>query len=80
MLQNNVGITIGESTFGSTCQPIFVTLPGGGYVKIASTIPILKNGKLFNYFKPDICVSPTINDYIKNYDRVLDRAIKYLKK
>ncbi len=75
---NSIGTIIGTGTYGSTGQPLIVPLPGGGYAKIITNIPLTNNGKYYNYILPDIQVNLTIEDYLQKNDRVLLNAIKYI--
>jgi C-terminal processing protease CtpA/Prc len=52
---------IGENSFGSTGQPLFIELPGGGYARICTKKDTYPNGREFVGFgvKPDIIVKNT---------------------
>lgn len=79
-MKNNCKVTfIGRATFGSTGQPIVISLPGGGQARIISSIPLLKNGDRYQFIIPDIEVNPSINDYLHNNDIVLKTAVSYFK-
>lgn len=73
---------IGEKSFGSTGQPFSFDLPGGGSARICTKKDTYPDGREFVGYgiKPDIEITPTLNDYLKKKDVVLEEAIKYLKK
>ncbi|MDP5200133.1 S41 family peptidase [Flavobacterium sp. DG2-3] len=75
-------VKIGEKTFGSTGQPLLFDLPGGGSARICTKKDTYPDGREFVGYgiKPDIEIVPTLNDYLKNKDVVLEEAMKYLKK
>lgn len=72
---------IGEKTFGSTGMPYLFDLPGGGSARICTKQDTYPDGREFVGYGiiPDIEVIPTIDDYLKNKDVVLENALKYLK-
>jgi C-terminal processing protease CtpA/Prc len=74
-------IKIGEKTFGSTGQPLMFDLPGGGIARVCTKKDTYPDGKEFVGYGivPDIEVIPTLDDYLKNKDVVLESAVKYLK-
>jgi C-terminal processing protease CtpA/Prc len=76
----SLGKTIGDYTFGSTGQPMFIRLPGGGSARICTKRDTYPDGKEFVGYgiKPDILVKETIHDYVSEKDRVLEHAIKML--
>jgi C-terminal processing protease CtpA/Prc len=73
---------IGENSFGSTGQPFMFELAGGMWARVCTKKDTYANGKEFVGYgiKPDIEVTPSVNDYIKQKDTALDRAIEFLKK
>lgn len=73
---------IGRPTFGSTGQPLFFDLPGGGRARICTKEDTYPNDKKFVGVgvQPDIFVDKTVDDFIENKDPTLDRAIEYLKR
>ena len=75
------GKPIGQTTAGSTGQPISFSLPGGGYARICSKRVTYPDGKEFVDIgiKPDIFVNPTINDFCSGTDAVLQKALEVLK-
>jgi C-terminal processing protease CtpA/Prc len=73
---------IGRPTFGSTGQPLFFDLPGGGRARICTKEDTYPNGKKFVGvgIQPDIVVSRTLEDFLNKKDPALDRAVDYLKR
>lgn len=74
-------IKIGEPTFGSTGQPMLFELPGGGNARVCTKKDTYPDGREFVGYgiQPDITVKQSLDDYLKEEDPVLDRAVKYLK-
>lgn len=72
---------IGEPTFGSTGQPLFFDLPGGGSARICTKEDLYPNGKKFVGvgIQPDLLVNRTLSDFKNDRDAVLETAIEYLK-
>lgn len=75
-------VKIGEPTFGSTGQPLLFDLPNGGSARVCTKKDTYPDGKEFVGYgiQPDIKVSNTFQDYLKNKDAVLQRAIDFLNK
>ncbi len=73
-------VKIGENSFGSTGQPFVFDLPGGGSARVCSKIDTYPDGREFVGFgvKPDIEVKQTVQDFIKNNDPALNKALTYL--
>ena len=73
--------TIGETTFGSTGQPLIVDLPGGATAKICTKRDSYADGRDFVGFgiKPDIYVARDMSYYLSDSDLVLDVAIDFIK-
>lgn len=74
-------VKIGENTFGSTGQPYFFDMPGGGSARVCTKKDTYPDGKEFVGYgiKPDIEVKRTVDDYLKRKDPVLEKATDYLK-
>lgn len=74
-------IKIGEKSYGSTGQPYLFDLPGGGYARVCTKKDTYPDGREFVGYgiKPDIEIIPTLDDFLKNTDKALEEAIKYLK-
>lgn len=75
-------IKIGEPTYGSTGQPFFFDMPGGGSARVCTKKDTYPDGREFVGYgiQPDIEVKKTLNDYLNGSDPVLEQAIKYLNK
>lgn len=71
---------VGEPSFGSTGQPLFLDLPGGGRARICTKRNTYPDGR--DYVGPgvqvDIEVQPTAADFSADRDVVLERGIKEL--
>lgn len=74
------GAIIGEPTGGSTGQPLFFSLPGGGRARVCTKQDMYPDGRNFVGvgIQPTILVRPTVEDLRKNKDTVLNAAIAYL--
>jgi C-terminal processing protease CtpA/Prc len=72
---------IGTNTFGSTGQPFSFSLPGGGSARICTKKDTYPDGREFVGYgiKPDIEIKPSLSDYLKKNDVVLEKAIEFLK-
>lgn len=73
---------IGQRSNGSTGNPIIFELEGGGVLAVCSKKDTYPDGREFVGYgvKPDIEVIPTVKDLIKEYDRGLEEALRFLKK
>jgi carboxyl-terminal processing protease len=76
------GKQIGQSTGGSTGQPIRFDLPGGGSARVCGKHDLFPDGKEFVGIGlvPDIQIERKIGDLINDRDKALDTAINFLKK
>ena len=76
------GIVIGEPSGGSTGQPVFFTLPGGGVGYVCSKRDFLSDGTEFVGvgIQPNIVVHPTAKSIVAGKDDILDAAIQHLQK
>ncbi|MBC7829975.1 MAG: peptidase S41 [Chitinophagaceae bacterium] len=72
---------IGQRTYGSTGQPFQFELPGGSIGQVCTKQDTYPDGREFVGYgiKPDIEVTPTLNDYLQKKDPVIEAAIKHLK-
>jgi C-terminal processing protease CtpA/Prc len=72
---------IGQPTNGSTGMPYRFDLPGGGSARICVKKDMYPDGREFVGYgiQPDIEIIPTVNDYLKNKDVVLEAGVKFLK-
>jgi C-terminal processing protease CtpA/Prc len=70
------GFTVGEPTAGSTGQPLFFQLPGGGSARVCTRNDRAPDGTAFEGagLRPTIPVSPTVESIQKSTDIALDRA------
>lgn len=74
------GRTIGGATGGSTGQPIWVKLPGGGKARICAKRDTFADGTTFvgKGLVPDVPVTYTLADFLAGRDVILERAIAEL--
>ncbi len=74
-------VTMGDYSYGSTGQPMFIRLPGGGKARICTKRDTYPNGREFVGYgiEPDIPLSMTLGDILENEDSVLKGALEYLK-
>ncbi len=75
------GKIIGEPTGGSTGQPLFFSLPGGGQARVCSQRIKFPDGREFigKGIQPDKLVFQTVADFLGGRDTVLETAIKELR-
>jgi C-terminal processing protease CtpA/Prc len=75
------GALIGEPTGGSTGQPMFFSLPGGGTFRVCVKKDTYPDGKLFVGvgIQPTIPVQQTIKSFLKGEDPVLQKALEVVK-
>ncbi len=78
----NRGLIIGESTGGSSGQPLGISMPGNGTARICTKRDMLGNGDDFvgQGIQPDKVVAPTIDDIRKGIDTELQAAIREVMK
>lgn len=71
---------IGETTYGSTGQPLMFDLPNGGIARVCTKKDTYPDGREFVGIgiQPDIKVTKSLSDYIEEKDPVLEKAIEYL--
>ena len=74
------GITVGEPTAGSTGQPLFFQLPGGGSARVCTRNDRAPDGTVFEGIglRPTILISPTIESIQQGSDITLNRAASAL--
>ncbi|MEO0899256.1 MAG: S41 family peptidase [Bacteroidota bacterium] len=72
-------IRMGQESFGSTGQAIHFDLPGGGSFRVCSKKDTYPDGRIFVGvgIQPDIRVEPTLEDFMKGRDTILEAAIEY---
>jgi hypothetical protein len=75
------GVVIGEPSGGSTGQPVFFTLPGGGTGAICSKRDYFSDGTEFIGvgIQPDKVVHPTAKSISLGKDDVLEAAVQYVQ-
>lgn len=73
---------IGEPTGGSTGQPLYFSLPGGGSARVCTKRDTTIKGTEFVGVgvQPDIKISRKISDYREGKDYQLTEALSFLKK
>ena len=74
------GKIVGQPTGGSTGQPLFLSLPGGGSARICAKRDRYPDGAEFIGVgvRPDIEVGPTVADLRAGRDTVLEKALEVL--
>lgn len=75
------GTIIGEPTGGSTGQPMFFDLPGGGQARVCTKRDRFPDGSDFvgKGIQPDKFVAPTVADFRAGRDTILEAALLELK-
>lgn len=75
------GPIVGEATGGSTGQPLFVQLPGGGMARICTKADTTPDGRAWvgHGIQPTIKAAPTVADLRGGRDTVLAAALTALK-
>ncbi|MCV2361879.1 S41 family peptidase [Paucibacter sp. DJ1R-11] len=71
------GHVVGEATGGSTGQPLFFKLPGGGSARVCSKRDVLPDGTEFvgKGLQPDLLLQPTLAGWRAGRDEVLEAAL-----
>ncbi len=74
--------TIGDTTGGGSAVPLLRELPNGWILRISNTQIKLPSGHDFQFtgLYPDIPIWLTSDDYKKNVDAILEKAIDFLEK
>jgi carboxyl-terminal processing protease len=80
--QSGRGVIMGEPSGGSTGNPLYFKLPGGGGGLVCSKHDAYADGREFVGVgvKPRITVSPTVADFRAGKDTVLERAVAEIGK
>jgi carboxyl-terminal processing protease len=75
------GVLVGGATGGSTGQPLFIKLPGGGQARICTKADTYADGKVWVGVgvQPGLKVHPTVADLRSGRDTVLEAALASLK-
>jgi carboxyl-terminal processing protease len=76
------GKLVGETSGGSTGNPMLLRLPGGGMAFICTKDDSFADGRVFEGvgIAPDVTVKPTIADIRAGRDPVIEKAVAMLKK
>ena len=71
-------LLIGETTAGTTGNPVNVRLPGGAILRVCSKRDSYPDGSQFvgRGIEPDITVHPTVAGIRANRDEVLEKAVE----
>jgi C-terminal processing protease CtpA/Prc len=74
-------LKMGQNSFGSTGQPLSFDLPGGGSARVCTKQDRYPDGREFVGYgiKPDVEVTPTLDDRLHQRDPAMAKAMKYLK-
>jgi C-terminal processing protease CtpA/Prc len=74
------GLVIGQTTAGSTGQPLMFDMPGGGSARICAKRDTYPDGSEFvgSGIAPDVAVVPTVQDVRAHRDPVVERAAELL--
>lgn len=75
------GKLVGETSGGSTGNPMLFKLPGGGMAFICTKDDAFYDGRVFEGvgIAPDVTVKPTVADIQQGRDPVLEKAVEMLK-
>ncbi len=75
------GKIVGEATAGSTGQPLFFRLPGGGSARICTKRDTYPDGSEFVGYgvQPDVEVHRTVEGYRSGRDEILEAALAVLR-
>lgn len=75
------GALVGEATGGSTGQPLFIKLPGGGTARICTKLDTYADGRAFVGVgvQPQHVVKPTVDGVRAGRDEVLEAALAALQ-
>jgi C-terminal processing protease CtpA/Prc len=73
--------TVGEPSFGSTGQPLYGNLPGGGSFRVCTLKSTYPDGVEFNGrgVQPDIPFTPSLEQLLSEDDHTIRFALKALK-
>lgn len=74
------GAIVGEASGGSTGQPLFIKLPGGGVARICTKADTYPDGRAWvgHGIQPTIKAAPTVADLRRGRDTVLEAALASL--
>jgi len=79
--QTGAGTTVGETTFGSTGQPLLIPVPGGGIARIRVEEERYMDGRIYTRrgIAPQVPIAPTLEGLRRGEDEVLIGALAFLK-
>ncbi len=79
--QSGVATTVGETTFGSTGQPILVPLPGGGTARVRVEEERFNDGRIYTRrgISPQVPISVTLEGLKAGRDEVLEGAMAIMR-
>lgn len=79
---NHRALIVGEATAGSTGQPFVLDLGNGMIAMIGAKREMFPDGSQFEGvgIKPDLAVTPTVEDFRQGRDPVLDAAVQELRR
>ncbi len=71
-------LLVGETTAGSTGNPVMVTLPGGALLQVCSLNATYPDGAVFvgRGIEPDVMVHPSVAGIRAGRDEVLEKAVE----
>jgi C-terminal processing protease CtpA/Prc len=77
----NRAVIVGEASYGSTGQPIFGALPGGGSVAICTAKCVMPDGFDYNNvgIPADVEVKSTREDAMRGYDYIFEKGLEVLR-
>lgn len=77
----NISTLVGQSTYGSTGQPLMFNMPRGGSARICTKKDSYPDGREFVGYgiKPDIEVHKTVKDYLQGVDLEVQTALSLIK-
>lgn len=75
----NVGYVVGDITAGSSGQPAYFNLPGGGMFRVCVKRDLSKIDWIGRGIAPDITIKPSIKDIQENHDIVLSNAVSMIR-
>jgi len=78
--QTGVATTVGETTFGSTGQPLLIPLPGGGMARVRLEEERFMDGRVYTGrgITPQVPVRVTAAGLVAGRDEVLEAALDVL--
>ncbi len=75
------GVVIGQTTGGSSGQPAFFPMPGGGWGFVCGVWNLAPDGTEFvqTGLVPDIVAEPSLHDYVVGRDGALEQAVAWIE-